>query len=300
MRPPEQTETAPAGVHGARVAVVIPCFDDGATLREAVDSARGERVTEIVVVDDGSTDPATLRLFERLEEEDVRVVHRENGGLGAARMTGVGATQAEYVFCLDADDRLVPGALGVLAAALDGDPALGVVWGDYRTFGDVSYRQATAAVLDPWHISIQNDLPACALIRRSALEQTAGWELSRGYEDWDLWMAFAEKGIRGRRIDVVAYEYRIHGRRMLVDAAERHDELLAVLRSRHPGLFRRRRRLWLRSGAPLALRLALPPVLALPLSPRRKRLLAGAACHLAHRRGVRLLVRRAREATDQV
>jgi glycosyltransferase involved in cell wall biosynthesis len=289
--PPSPASTTVA----ASVAVVIPCFNDGATLAEAVDSARGQhRLGELVVVDDGSEDPATLKAFATLEREGVRVVHRPNGGLGAARMTGVSATSADYVFCLDADDRLMPGALSELADALDADPSLALCWGDYRLFGDRSWRQQTAPSLDPWQISYQNDIPASVLVRRTALRNGLGWELRGGYEDWDMLMGLAERGERGRRVPIVAYEYRQHGARMLGASATRHGDIYADLRRRHPRLFTGRRRAWLSSNAPLSLRLALPVIFILPLSPNRRRLLAGAACHLARRRGFGLLVRRIR------
>jgi glycosyltransferase involved in cell wall biosynthesis len=277
------------------VAVVIPCFNDGATLPEAVCSARSQaRLAELVVVDDGSSDTATLAVFARLEDDGVRVVRRPNGGLGAARMTGVEATSAEYVFCLDADDRLVPGALAELAGTLDADPSLALCWGDYQLFGDRSWRQRTAPSLDPWQISYQNDIPASVLLRRSALSDGLGWELRGGYEDWDLLMGLAERGAHGSRVDIVAYEYRQHGVRMLGDSATRHGDIYGLLRRRHARLFAQRRQTWRRSQAPLSLRLALPVIFALPISPHRQRLLGGAACHLARRRGIGLLLRRMR------
>jgi glycosyltransferase involved in cell wall biosynthesis len=290
--PPPATKSTTAA---ASVAVVIPCFNDGATLSEAVGSARGQpRLGELVVVDDGSDDPATLGAFATLEGEGVRVVRQPNGGLGAARMTGVNATRAEYVFCLDADDRLIPGALSELAAALDADASLALCWGDYRLFGDRSWRQQTAPSLDPWQISYQNDIPASVLLRRAALGDGVSWELRGGYEDWDMLMGLAERGARGRRVPIVAYEYRQHGVRMLGDSASRHEDIYALLRRRHPQLFAARWRAWRGSQAPLSLRLALPLIFALPVSSNRRRLLAGAACHLALRRGLGLLMRRIR------
>lgn len=277
------------------IAVVIPCFNDGATLPDAVRSAQAQdRLDELVVIDDGSTDADTIDVFRTLEREGVRVVHRQNGGLGAARMTGVGATAAEYIFCLDADDRLLPGALSTLAAELDSDPGLALVWGDYRRFGDREWRQLTATSLDPWQISYQNDTPASVMIRRSALLGAGGWQLRGGYEDWDLLMALAERGERGRRVEMVAYEYRQHGVRMLGESAARHGELHELLRKRHPRLFANRRRSWRCSAAPWTLKLALPIIFALPLNANKRRLLAGAACHLANRRGIHLLLERAR------
>ena len=277
------------------VAVVIPCFNDGATLEDAVGSAQAQdRIDELVVVDDGSTEAATLDVFRSLEADGVTVAHRSNGGLGAARMTGVLAASSDYVFCLDADDRLLPGALAALAEALDSDPELTLAWGDYRLFGERSWHQQTAPSLDPWQISYQNDIPASVLVRRSALLSSGGWELRGGYEDWDMLMGLAERGQRGRRVPIVAYEYRQHGPRMLGDSASRHAEIYALLGSRHPRLFANRRKSWRHADAPWSLKLALPAIFALPVGPNRRRLLAGAACHLARRRGLALLLRRTR------
>jgi GT2 family glycosyltransferase len=286
---------APTDAPAPTIAVVIPCFNDGATLLDAVRSAQAQdRIDEMVVVDDGSTDPHTIEIFLALEREGVQVLHRPNGGLGAARMTGVQATATDYVFCLDADDRLLTGTLSALGTALNHNPELALVWGDYRLFGDRTWRQLTAPSLDPWQISYQNDIPASVLIRRSALLEAGGWQLRGGYEDWDLLMGLAEHGERGRRVPIIAYEYRQHGVRMLGESATRHAEIYALLRSRHTGLFVERRRAWRRSDAPWTLKLTLPIVFALPIGANRRRLLAGAACHLAHRRGVRLLLERAR------
>jgi glycosyltransferase involved in cell wall biosynthesis len=277
------------------VAVIIPCFNDGATLTEAVRSAQAQsRLDELIVVDDGSTDPATHDLLVELEAEGVTVVRRPNGGPGAARTTGVQASHTDYILPLDADDRLLPDALATLARALDRDGTLAAVWGDYQLFGDRSYRQRTAPELDPWQITYQCDIPVTALVRRSALLAAGCW-VTDGYEDWDLWMSLAEGSARGVRLDLLVYEYRQHGPRALSSFAARHSALYALLRARHPALFARRRAAWRNSRAPLALRLSLPVVFALPIGANRRRLLGGAACHLAHRRGIRLLLRRVRE-----
>jgi glycosyltransferase involved in cell wall biosynthesis len=275
------------------VVVIIPCFNDGETLLEAVRSAQAQsRVDELVVVDDGSDDLATLNVLAALEAAGVVVVHRPNGGPGAARMSGVKASCADYILALDADDRLLPGAITALADELDSDPELALAWGDYCLFGQRSYRQQTAPTLDAWQIAYQNDLPSATMIRRSALLAAGGWEQSGGYEDWGLWMSFAESGAKGRRVERIIYEYRQHGSRRLAEDAARHTEAYALLCSRHAALLNARRAAWRRSSVPLGLRLSLPVIFVLPIDANRRRLLAGAACHLAYRRGIRTLVHR--------
>ena len=79
----------------ARVAVVIPCFNDGEFVADAAHSVREPEPVELVVVDDGSTDEHTREVIARLDREGVRVIqHTRNRGVSAARMTGVAATTA--------------------------------------------------------------------------------------------------------------------------------------------------------------------------------------------------------------
>ena len=73
---------------GHRIAVVVPCFNDGATLRETLASIQEPEEIELVVVDDVSDDPETLRVLAELEAAGTRVLHQENRGLAAARMAG--------------------------------------------------------------------------------------------------------------------------------------------------------------------------------------------------------------------
>jgi glycosyltransferase involved in cell wall biosynthesis len=279
-----------------RVAVVVPCFNDGATVEDTVRSATSQNEpVELVVVDDGSTDAATLAALSRMATDGVPILRQENGGLAAARMAGIAATTAPYVLPLDADDLLEPGALRTLADTLDANPEAMLAWGWYTRFGDETTVQPTVPYLDAWHITYQNELPSTALMRRSALEQTPGYRRMAGYEDWDLWMSFAERGLHGIGTDVLVYRYRREGTRMAHTALSRHTELVERLRTHHPELFAARAANWRRSRAPLMLRLALPLLHRLSLSVTHRRLLGGVVSHLAHRRGALLLVRRARE-----
>jgi glycosyltransferase involved in cell wall biosynthesis len=277
------------------IAVVIPCHDDGATLEEAVASARAQDVpVEVIVVDDGSTDPATLAVLDRLEADGVRVLHQANQGPAPARMNGLRATQARYALPLDADDRLLPGALRLLRDVLDASPDAAAAWGSVYHFGGIDFVQRSLPSLDPWHLSYQNHLPLSALYRRETVLALGGWQLDGGYEDWDLWMALAEAGYAGIGVPALTGEYRVQPGRRLSDSSRRHAERLARLRERHPRLFAERRRLRRTSPAPRLLKAALPLIEWLPLGPTPKRLLGGAACYMAYGAGFPTLAARAR------
>jgi glycosyltransferase involved in cell wall biosynthesis len=225
-----------------RVAVIVPCFNDGALVTEAVASARsGPEPVELVVVDDGSTDPGTQRVLDGLEAGGVRVVHQENTGLPGARMAGLAATTAPYVFPLDADDLLVADTLPAMADALDAHPDAAVCFGDYAEFGGPEdLVRAVPATLDPFRVAYTNEYPVSALFRRSALEAVGGWRpIRHGYEDWDLWMSLVEAGHGGVHAGPgrLTYRRRLHGERMLTNAKRNHRELYRTLQGRHPKLF---------------------------------------------------------------
>ena len=281
---------------GGSLAVVIPCFDDGGMLDEAVASAvRQDVPAEIIVVDDGATDPPTLEAYRRLEDRGIRVLHQANQGPAPARMVGVRATEADYVFALDADDRIADGGLRRLREVLDAHPEAAAAWGSVRSFGEVEYGgDRCPPSLDPWQVTYQNHIPIGSLYRRSALLAVGGWNFPGGYEDWDLWMTLAERGWKGIGVPEVTAYYRIQGGRRLSRSSRRHAERYAKLRARHQALFAARLRNWRASRLPLLLKLALPAIDALPFNSSRKRLIGGVVAHLAYGNGFGVLVARYR------
>ena len=120
------------------VGVVIPTWNDARFLSEALQSvfAQTRPADAVVVVDDGSPeDPAGVTA----QFPGVRLIRRHNGGLAAARNTGLAALSTSYVVFLDADDRLLPHALAAGLACFAREPESGLVYGAHRSI-DVSGR----------------------------------------------------------------------------------------------------------------------------------------------------------------
>lgn len=266
--------------------MIIPCFNDGRTLDEAVRSVGEQEPCELAVVDDGSSDPETALVLKRLAATGVKVIRlRQNRGVAAARMAGLEATSAPYVFPLDADDYLQPRALTRLADHLDRNPDLSAVWGRYRIVGDRDHVPPVATYLDPWTITYFNDL-APALFRRSALLAVGGWSLKRGYEDWDLWMSLAENGCGGQGLPTEVYCYRAHGPRGYSRHRRHHEDLLRDFRRRHARLFSQRSETRRRSRVPRRLKFVMVAVDTLPIfSGYQKMYTYGIAAHFIYRRG---------------
>jgi glycosyltransferase involved in cell wall biosynthesis len=115
----------------ASVAVVIPCYGQAHFLGDALRSlaAQTQGPDEIIVVDDGS--PDDVRSVTDPYRE-VRCIRQENRGLSQARNRGLAACSSDFVIFLDADDRLLPEAVAVGAAALASRPECAFVWGFNR------------------------------------------------------------------------------------------------------------------------------------------------------------------------
>ena len=104
------------------ISVVIPVYNGASLLASCIDSinSAGKRVSEIIIVDDGSIDE-TLKMANNLADKDsrIKVVHTDNRGTYMARTTGMIAATAAYVTSIDADDRYVAGCLDYLAELLE-------------------------------------------------------------------------------------------------------------------------------------------------------------------------------------
>ncbi|HEX9986049.1 MAG TPA: glycosyltransferase [Thermoanaerobaculia bacterium] len=210
MTDEERTRIATAGGTRPRLSVVIPCHNDGDYLLEAVASVEQHAPgAELIIVDDGSTQPRTHQVLTALREAGHRVLEQPHSGISAARNRGVAAAAGDYFLPLDADNRLLPGFAAEAVALLDGDPAAGVVYGDRREFGMRS-GDVTVPELDLPRMLWSNYIDACAVVRRAVWSGVGGYDVAfQDWEDWDFWLGAAARGWRFLRIPRPAFEYRI-------------------------------------------------------------------------------------------
>jgi glycosyltransferase involved in cell wall biosynthesis len=262
----------PGEVTRPRVAILVACFNDAATIQETIDSLRDEPDSELVVVDDGSTDPDTLSALERLERDGIRVLRQENAGPSAAWMTGVEATSAPYVIPFSSDDVLLRGATAFLADALDVNPGASFAYGDIKTFGLATAYRPMAPVLCPWLVTYMHCLPAYSLFRRDELVASGGWQTTSASEDWDLWMRLGSQGRSGVHVPRPVYLYRRGSGGRFRRRGNRYEPFYEELRERNSELFAARAGNKRKSPAPRVLKILIPLVDKLPKVPRLKKM----------------------------
>src|SRR3984957_20996398 len=122
---------SPLGAGETVVSIIIICFNQGHYLQESIESALAQtaRRTEIIVVNDGSTDQTAdiARAYPR-----VIYVYQPNRGVSAARNSGLRPSTGDFVLFLDADDRLLPDAATLSLHCVEEYPESGFVFGRYR------------------------------------------------------------------------------------------------------------------------------------------------------------------------
>lgn len=194
-----------------RLSVILPCHDDGEYLIDAVASVERNAPadTELIIVDDGSTQPRTREVLAALRDAGHRVLEQPHSGLSAARNRGIAACTSEYVLPLDADNRLLPGFAADAMAVLDPDANAGVVYGDRREFG-ARTGDVIVPDLDPAQLLWSNSIDACAVMRRAVWSDVGGYDVAFAiWEDWDFWLGAMERGWRFVHLPRATFEYRV-------------------------------------------------------------------------------------------
>jgi len=114
----------------ARLSVIIPVYNSASTLKRCVKSVLSPDLEdmEIILVDDGSTDDSP-GLCDSLASENgcIRVIHRKNGGLSAARNTGIEASDSEWISFVDSDDEVAPGTFADNSEWTESDSTIDLV-----------------------------------------------------------------------------------------------------------------------------------------------------------------------------
>ncbi|MDP9023296.1 MAG: glycosyltransferase, partial [Actinomycetota bacterium] len=195
------------------VSVVIPCFNQGHFLDDAIRSVFEQTFTsfEVIVVDDGSTDPDTHRLIDALDWPRLRVIRQDNHGLPAARNAGMASARARLVVPLDADDQITPGFVETLRDALLAEPQAAYAHCWARLFGDLDAVYASRP-FNPYQQLLSNGVVGCVLLRRAAWEAVGAYaqDMREGNEDWDLWLRLLSAGWDQVQVREPLFRYRKH------------------------------------------------------------------------------------------
>lgn len=232
-----------------RIAVIIPVFGHSVLVAEAVKSAleqHGAEAHVIVLVNDGCELAETHDVcagFAALYPERIAYLRRPNGGLSAARNTGIRFALKTWpsvaaIYLLDADNRLAPAGLRRAYARLRASPGASWVYPSIDMFGLAGHYDYDGPY-SPLAHTRDNICEAGSLIAREVFEAGIWFDeaMRAGYEDWDFWLQAAGRGLTGVNEPFMGFQYRRRAESMLAESSRVHAELIAYLKRKHEALF---------------------------------------------------------------
>jgi GT2 family glycosyltransferase len=221
------------------VSVVIPCYEQGTLLVEAIASVERSAPPncELVIVNDGSRQARTLEILDGLKRFGYFVHDQENMGLAGARNAGIGMARGRYILPLDDDNRIRDHYLADAIRVLDTQPEVGVVYGDCFEFG-IPRTQQTIPDFDLGRLLRRNYIDACAVLRKQVWIDCQGYDpWIFGLEDWELWIHAAERGWKFHHLHYCAFDYRVRPDSLLSKTVAIEGELRRRIRAKHAELY---------------------------------------------------------------
>ncbi len=210
------------------VSVVIPCFNQGHFLEDAVLSSllACSHPLELIVVDDGSTDPRSVALMAELADKyKFSLIRQVNAGRASARNTGIQRARGEFVQLLDADDLLAPGKIDIQLDEFRSVPEIDICISEYElcNAAGLDRRVNNPSTIDGFSLSKEDfllrwerglSIPIhCPLFRRKLLEKTSFRLVTHSaHEDWIFWVELSLLSPKFKFNPAVLAAYRIHGR----------------------------------------------------------------------------------------
>ncbi|WP_053406119.1 glycosyltransferase family A protein [Persicobacter sp. CCB-QB2] len=227
--------------------VVIPVYNAAPYIYETIHSVihQSNPSFEIICVDDCSSDDSVqiIKALQRQYPGKISLLENEkNSGPAISRNRGIAKARGEFILPLDADDLIHPEycekALRVFSTQ-----DCGVVYCQANFFNEKGEWHWNLGKFNPQRIWVSNMVFATAFFRKSDWEEIGGYNVNmdKGFEDWDLWLSFVEKGRKFYQIpDVLFYYRQLEGSRTCsanLNKVKMYDQI----KKNHQAYFKRHR-----------------------------------------------------------
>lgn len=220
------------------VSVVMPCYNDGLYIAEAIASVEAQTypAIELIVIDDGSDDLQTLEALGALDQSKITLLHTNRVRPAGARNAGVRASKGTYILPLDADDIMEPEYIERAVDAMRADDRLGIVYCHGDSFGSEEATWRSPDYVPEMELSL-NQIFNSALYRRADWERVGGYceSLLNGLEDYDFWLSILALGRTVLQLPEIYFHYRFKP----VSRTTRFDEDLPRVLETYDTIFRR-------------------------------------------------------------
>lgn len=199
------------------VSIITPCYNDGKYLMECVQCVREVSYSNIehIIIDDGSTDLATLSIIEELKKaSDLKIIITENQGVCRAKQKAINESSGKYILPLDADDLISKEFINLAVCELEKDNEVSLVVTDYKYFG----KRRDIIRLEEYSLSRllgRNLFVNSSIFRKEDFIRAGGYNenMKEGFEDWDLWINLLKREGKVKKVNNIHFFYRIKKRK---------------------------------------------------------------------------------------
>ncbi len=215
--PARRLPTPPVHVRGEPTfTVMVPFYNAAGFFPETLDAIRAQTrgVMEILIVDDGSTEPASVQMLDHLRQQPgIRVIRKPNGGPSSARNFGMRHSGADWIVSVDSDDIICPDYVEKAAACCIRNPGAGVVASvmTIYDFGLSTPKYVWTPLGFDLDLLIYMNVgaPGTSVLNRKAVLGVGGYDENMpGCEDWELWARMAAAGYRACIMPEFLLKYR--------------------------------------------------------------------------------------------
>lgn len=194
------------------ISIVVPCFNQGAYLNDCLQSVFNQTHTnwECIVVDDGSTDDTKEIAASWIKKDNrFKYIYKDNGGLCAARNSGIEISNGSYILPLDADDKISINYIHLALHEFEKDTNLKIVYCNALKFGKIN---------ETWNLpnysidklAVSNMIFCSAIYKKADWQKIGGYDVNMvyGLEDWEFWISMLKNGGEVKKIDEIGFYYR--------------------------------------------------------------------------------------------
>lgn len=224
------------------VSVIIPCYNSGKTLSRTIDSVTRQTWgnIEIIIINDGSTDKATIDLLGFLSTNPKITVHSQsNQGLASARNSGIRISKGEFILPLDSDDWLDENAIKLMLETYNNHARYSIVYPDIKLEGSRGGVKKTYC--NPFEQLFSNQLPYCMLFPKMVINKVNGYDENflYGLEDWDLNIRLLLSKYSFTKIDLPIFHYWVDTKGMFQSVtSQKFGNMFARIKHKHPDTYR--------------------------------------------------------------
>lgn len=230
-------------VHLPLVSIITPCYNDGKYILNAVESVEKSSYTNIehIIINDGSTDPYTLEVLDKIDSPRVWIIHTEKQGVCNARNTAIKQSNGKYILPLDSDDLISKEYISLAVEKFELDEHVRIVTCNYRLFGEIN-RSIKIELYSMEKLLGHNLYVVSTFFRRIDFDRVGGFNenMNNGLEDWDFWISILELGGRVTILDGEHFFYRIKHRNLSRNRSitqDGHKKLRRTIWENHRALF---------------------------------------------------------------